>query len=108
MTQKIFDEDLKDSDFIAYSNSTKGSCISLLKYRNGKLFDKLIFPFTNDECDENITESFMGMYYTYQDEIPKNIYIEEEFDGYELINKALTEKCGYHVKFIFPKEGKYG
>lgn len=105
MTQKIFDEDLKDSDFIAYSNSTKGSCVSLLKYRNGKLFDKLIFPFTNDECDENITESFMGMYYTYQDEIPKNIYIEEEFDGYELINKALTEKCGYHVKFIFPKRG---
>ncbi|MGN0613957.1 MAG: excinuclease ABC subunit UvrC [Porcipelethomonas sp.] len=103
--QKIFDDDLKSSDFVASSVSTKGACISVLKYRNGRLFDKLIFPFSVDESDEKLTENFLSMYYLSQDEIPKNIVVDEKQENWELLKTAFAEKCGHSVKFIFPQKG---
>lgn len=103
--QKIFDVGLQDCDFIASSQSPDGICISLLMYRNGRLFDKLTFPFLNDECDENFLESFLIMYYTSLDEIPHNIIVEEKIENAELVKKAISDKCGYNVKLIFPQKG---
>lgn len=103
--QKIFDVDLKNCDFIASSQSSNGICISLLMYRNGRLFDKLTFPFCNDECDENYLESFLMMYYTSQDNIPCNIIIEEKIENIELIKKVLYDKCNHSIKFSFPQKG---
>ncbi len=103
--QKIFDDHLKSSDFVASSVSAKGACISVLKYRNGRLFDKLIFPFTTDEAEDNLTENFLNMYYLSQEEIPKNIYLEKNEESTELLKAALSEKSGHSVKFIFPQKG---
>lgn len=103
--QKIFDIDLKSCDFIASSQSSNGICISLLIYRNGRLFDKLIFSYCNEECDENYLESFLIMYYTSQDNIPKNIVLEEKIENVELIKKVLCDKCNHNIKFSFPQKG---
>lgn len=103
--QKIFDDNLKSSDFVASSVSAKGACISVLKYRNGRLFDKLIFPFFVDEADENLMENFLNMYYLSQNEIPKNIVLEKKEDNAEILKQALTEKCSHSVKFTFPQKG---
>lgn len=103
--QKIFDEHLVSSDFVASSVSPKGACISVLKYRNGKLLDKLIFSFSNDEFEDNLMENFLNMYYLSQNEIPKNIVIEKYEDSTELLKKALSEKSGHNVKFTFPQKG---
>ncbi len=103
--QKIFDIDLKSCDFIASSQSSNGICISLLIYRNGRLFDKLIFSYCNEECDENYLESFLIMYYTSQDNIPKNIVLGEKIENVELIKKVLCDKCNHNIKFSFPQKG---
>lgn len=103
--QKIFDDDLISSDFIALSVSPNGACISVLKYRNGRLFDKLAFPFSQNEYDDNLMENFLNMYYLSQEEVPKNIIVDEKQENTELLKKAISEKCGHTVKFIFPQKG---
>ncbi len=103
--QKIFDDDLISSDFVTLSVSPKGACISVLKYRNGRLFDKLTFPFSQNEYDDNLMENFLSMYYLSQDEAPKNIIVDEKQENTELLKKVISEKCGHSVKFIFPQKG---
>ncbi len=103
--QKIFDNDLKSCDFVALSVSPNGACISVLKYRNGRLFDKLIFPFSKNEYDENLLENFLNMYYLSQDEVPKNIIVDEKQENTELLKKVISEKCGHAVKFTYPQKG---
>ena len=103
--QKIFDDDLKSADFVASSVSAKGACISVLKYRNGRLFDKQIFPFNENEYDENLTENFLSMYYLSQEDVPKNIIVDEKQENALLLKTVISEKCRHSVKFIFPQKG---
>ena len=103
--QKIFDDDLKSADFVASSVSANGACISILKYRNGRLSDKLIFPFSKNEYDETLTESFLCMYYLSHEDVPKNIIVDETQENAELLKTAVSEKCGHSVRFTFPQKG---
>lgn len=103
--QKIFDENLKSCDVAASALSSNGACISILKYRNGRLYDKLIFPFSADDTDEHLMENFLNMYYLSHDDIPKNILLSEESLDTELLKKAISEKCGRNVKISVPQKG---
>ena len=103
--QKIFDDKLKDCDFVASAVSTGGSCVSVLKYRGGRLSDKVVYPFDGDTIDESLLESFINIYYLRQEEIPHNIYLGENIEDEELIRKALSDKCGHSVKMLVPQKG---
>ena len=103
--QKIFDDKLKNCDFLSSAVSTGGSCVSLLKYRDGRLQDKLTFPFDGDTIDDSLLESFINIYYMRQEEIPSNIFLDEKIDNAELIRKALSDKCGHSVRITVPQKG---
>ena len=47
------------------------------------------------------------MYYTSQDNIPKNIVLEEKIENVELIKKVLCDKCNHNIKFSFLKKVTY-
>lgn len=104
--QKIFDEDLDSCDFIASSSGSHGICISLIKYRNGRLYDKLLFPLDSYACDEDLFENFISVYYNNMKEIPHQIVIEEKIENSDIIKSMLAEQCGHSVKLIFPQKGK--
>lgn len=104
-TQKILDDNLMDCDVLASARSPKGSCVSVLMYRNGKLYDKMIHPFTENECEDNLTESFIPMYYLSVPDVPKTIYVDTELENNDIVRKALIDKCGHNVKILYPQRG---
>ena len=77
-SQKIFDNELKDTDVIALAQNVGASCVALLMYRNGRLFDKSTYIFNDDDTEEDILEAFIVQYYQSND-IPKVILIERNY-----------------------------
>lgn len=76
-----------------------------MKYRGGRLVDKENF-FIGDEYDPGeMRRDFLLSYYPDRDDIPKEIYIDEEFDDMELVTQLLREKAGHAVKFVVPQRG---
>lgn len=104
-TQKIIDLDMGDCDFIASAKSPNGSCISILIYRNNKLYDKTSYYFSMNEYEENLMETFVLQYYINMTDVPKNVYFDSEFAHSEMINDALKDKFNHNIKFLFPKKG---
>lgn len=77
-----------------------------MKYRGGRLVDKENF-FIGDEYEpREMRRDFLLSYYPDRDDIPKEIYIDEEFDDMELVTQLLREKAGHAVKFVVPQRRK--
>lgn len=105
-SQKIFAEGLINADIIASTKNNESSCISVLIYRNGKLFDKESF-FFDEYSDENILEPFISQYYSIRDDIPKIILVDEDFEGMSLAEELLREKCNHAVRISCPQKGNF-
>ncbi len=105
-TQKIIDVNLNSCDIVASVKSPVGSCISVLMYRDGKLYDKTSYFFNESEYEENIMETFVLQYYIGRNDVPKTIYFDGEFYGYDMVNQALNSSIEEgNIKFVFPKRG---
>lgn len=103
--QKILDFNMKNCDVVALTKSPDGSCISVLMYRENKLYDKTVFFFSMNEYEDNLMEEFVMQYYLNMSECPGTIYFDEEFSEYEIVNEALNNHFKKNIKFIFPKRG---
>ncbi len=103
--QKILDLNMQSCDIVASVKSPDGSCISLLMYRENKLYDKVSFYFSENEYEENLMEDFVLQYYLGKSEHPKNIYFDCEFQDYDIVNQVLNERLNANIKFYFPKKG---
>lgn len=99
--QKINDVISKDVDFIGKVTGTDCTSISVLKYRNGKLFDKENL-FINDTSitGEVILESFITQYYTSKDtnELPRTIFIDEPLENIQEVSKLISVKILYRQR----------
>lgn len=104
-SQKIFDYKTEDYDIVALAQNVSLASIAAVKYRGGRLVDKENF-FIGDEYDPGeMRRDFLLSYYPDRDDIPKEIYIDEEFDDMELVTQLLREKAGHAVKFVVPQRG---
>lgn len=99
--QKINDVISNDVDFIGKVIGTDCTSISVLKYRNGKLFDKENL-FINDISitGEVILESFITQYYTSKDtnELPQTIFIDEPLENIQEVSKLISVKILYRQR----------
>lgn len=103
--QKILDFNMKNCDIIALAKSPEGSCISVLMYRDNRLYDKTVFFFSMNEYDDNLMEDFIVQYYLGMTECPGTIYFDEEFQNYEIVSEALSSHFKKNIRFQFPKRG---
>lgn len=99
--QKINDVISKDVDFIGKVTGTDYTSISVLKYRNGKLFDKEnLFIDDISITGEVILESFITQYYTSKDknELPQTIFIDEPLENIQEVSKLISVKVLYRQR----------
>lgn len=101
-TQKIITE-IKDTDVIATAKSGDNICASVLIYRNGRLFDKMIFFL--GEIDNDDIEEFIVQYYQNKEDIPRSILIEEDLENAGIIEQLLCERSGHVVTLSAAKRG---
>ncbi len=103
--QKIFSSKTTDYDIIGTAVNMKLCSIAVIHYRKGRLIDKENF-FTGDAFDtKQLLSEFILEYYNGRENIPPEIYIEEEIDDGEVLSQFLKDKSGHKVNFIVPKRG---
>ena len=80
--------------------------MSVLIYRGGKLSDKADFFLGEIYDEEAEREEFLMQYYSRGVKIPKDIYIDEEISGADVIERYLREKSGHAVYIHVAKRGE--
>ena len=102
--QKIINNTIQNADIIGIAESHNEIYISVLIYRNNRLFDKTVIEFSNNS-DEDILSSFMMQYYYKKTDIPEMIIVENMPEDYELIRKMLDTQSGRKITINTAKRG---
>ncbi len=105
--QKMFTVKEGDEDFIDLYTDEKDGCAQVFFVREGKVTGREHFMIENigDDPVEEVISSFIASFYGGTTQIPKTIYVPEEIEDQELIEKFLTEKRGSKVWIKVPKKG---
>ncbi|NGT11106.1 excinuclease ABC subunit UvrC [Clostridium perfringens] len=105
--QKMFTAKEGDEDFIDLYTDEKDGCAQVFFVREGKVTGREHFMIENigDDPVEEVISSFIASFYGGTAQIPKTIYVPEEIEDQELIEKFLTEKRGSKVWIKVPKKG---
>lgn len=102
--QKIIDNSIENADIIATSEFDDKIYVSVLIYRNNRLYDKTVIEFGNNS-DDDILNSFIMQYYYNREDIPKTIIVEYLPEDYNLIQEMVNNRHGKKVTFSIPKKG---
>lgn len=106
LTQHIYSSKTTDYDVVAAAVNMDKCSVAVVKYRGGRLIDKENF-FIGEENDSSQTrEEFLVEYYSDKAEMPKEIYIDTEIEGKELLESYFTDRYRHKVSIIVPKRGE--
>ncbi len=103
--QKILDYK-QEYDIIGAAQNVGMASVAVIKYRGGRLIDKENFFLGEEYGNAEMRRDFLLSYYSGSDDIPHEIYVDEEFDDMELLTEMLREKAGHAVKFVVPHRGE--
>lgn len=105
--QKMFTVKEGDEDFIDLYTDEKDGCAQVFFVREGKVTGREHFMLENvsEEPVKEVISSFIASFYGGTAQIPKTIYVPEEIEDQELIEKFLTDKRGSKVWIKTPKKG---
>lgn len=93
-------------DVVGLSQNIGMASFAVIMYRNGRLVDKQNF-FIGEEYEGSLMRrDFILNYYSGKEDIPKEIYVDEEFDDMELLSDLLKDKASHGVKFVVPHRGE--
>jgi len=104
--QNIINTGLRSADVIGTAEFYDGIYISVLMYRDNRLWDKAVFEFEKTENDEDILSLFMTQFYHGKSDIPKVIIADHIPQEQELIIEMLSSQSGGKVKIWNPKKGR--
>lgn len=106
--QKIVSERQADEDVLAlYSNEGK-TFVEIFFIRRGRLLgrDYFVLDRTHDTPPGEILSDFVKQFYESAVYIPRNIYVQHEFEDMALVETWLTAKRGRKVEVRCPKRGE--
>ena len=102
--QKILDYK-QEYDIVGMAVNVGQASFAVIKYRGGRLVDKENFFVGEEYAESEMRRDFILSYYTKQEDIPKEIYVDEEFDDMDLLTELLREQAKRAVKFVIPQRG---
>lgn len=96
-----------DQDVIAMANFDQEACVQVFFIRNGKVSGRENFMLegVKDSDRSTILGSFIKQFYMYQEYIPRELIVEEEFLDMEIMEEILSSKRGTAVSIRVPKRG---
>ena len=103
--QKILDYK-KEYDIIGAAQNVGMASVAVIKYRGGRLVDKENFFIGEEYEDAAMRRDFILNYYSENGDIPREIYVDEEFEDMELLEQLLREQSGRAVRFVIPQRGE--
>lgn len=103
--QKIINSGVSSADVIGIAEFYDGVYVSVLIYRESRLYDKAVFELDKTDRDEDILNTFMVQFYHGREDIPKMIITDHVPEDYILIEEML-EKGGHKVRIHQPQKGR--
>lgn len=104
--QKIVNSVVDMADVIGIAEFYDGIYISVLMYRESRLYDKAVFEVEKTASDEDILGMFMMQFYYGKSDIPKSVIVDHIPPESELITELLEKQSGHRVKLHVPQKGK--
>lgn len=102
--QKILNSGVNNADVIGTAEFYDGVYISVLIYRNERLFDKTVFEL--EKSDNDILSDFIYQFYHGRSDVPKVIITDHIPQDIELINEFLEKQSGRKIKIHQPQKGR--
>lgn len=102
--QKILNSGVNNVDVIGIAEFYDGVYISVLIYRNERLFDKVVFEL--EKPDGDILSNFIYQFYHGRNDIPKVIIADHIPQDIELISEFLEKQSGRKVKLHHAQKGR--
>ncbi len=93
-------------DVFAVVDGCDKSCLTVLRYSDGKLYDSESFVFDRWENAEEDRSRLLTQFYTMRDDIPERVSVDLQPADSELLEKWLSEKRGKKVQLFVPKQGE--
>ncbi len=106
--QVVVEANVKEQDAIAVMTEKGDACFAVIRFRDGRLFDKEDFLIRSVGEDPDLSAmraEFIQQYYSIRERIPPAISLDGEAEDMELLSQWLTEKCGHSVQFRIPQKG---
>ena len=103
--QKVVESRIREQDVMAVAMGNTKSVIAVLKFENGRLFDREDFSFTDVEDFAELRGEFIRQYYSSRDRIPPQITCDGEVEDMELLEEWLSRKAGRKVIIHIPQKG---
>lgn len=104
--QKIINSGVDSTDVIGAAEFYDGVFISVLMYRESRLYDKAVFEFEKPEEGEDLLSLFLVQFYHGRSDIPKTITVDHIPEDRELIEEMLTKQAGRNVRLHQPQRGR--
>lgn len=109
--QKVVSEDLLDKDIFAFVKEENDACAMVLNIRDGKVIGKRHFYIDNVEekieagGEDEILESVIFKYYSENNFIPDEIYLQKELENTDAITEWFRQKFDKKVDISVPQRG---
>ncbi len=102
--QKILDGK-QEYDIVGMAVNVGMASFAVIKYRGGRLVDKENFFVGEEYGESEMRRDFLLGYYTKREDIPREIYVDGEFEERELLSEFLREQTDHAVRFVIPHRG---
>ena len=108
--QKITNSDGEDKDILAVATENEDAVVQVFFIRGGRLIgrDHFYLRITKDEEESVILESFIKQFYAGTPYIPRELMLQEEIEGIEVLEQWLSKKRGHRVYIRIPQKGAEG
>lgn len=106
--QIIINDTIRDADAVATYTDDTGFAVVLLTLRAGSVVGKFTV-FSSDAAVSSSRElmtDFMLQYYSSAEDIPGYIFLSDETEDMELLEKLIGERAGRRVHLLLPKRGE--
>lgn len=104
--QKVVNNGVESADVIGTAEYSGGVYISVLMYRENRLYDKAVFDIEKSEPDKDILSTFMVQFYHGRSDIPKIAAVEYIPDENQLIEELLNSHTKHKVSIHQPQRGR--
>ncbi|WP_106478324.1 excinuclease ABC subunit UvrC [Phytohalomonas tamaricis] len=107
-TQQSVDTEGGDADVFALAERPGGLCISVLMIRQGRVLGSRHYMPDNglDLSSDELLTSFVSQYYLGQErEVPTEVLTSHALDDHDVLQAALSEKAGKHVRLATQVRG---
>lgn len=104
--QKIINSVVESADVVGIAEFDDILFISVLMYRENRLYDKAVFEFEKPDSGEDILSMFLMQFYYSRNDVPKSVVVEHLPAESELLEQMLEKQAGRKVKFHVPQKGK--